>query len=349
MSIILDALKKSESDQQRQSGPALFEVKVAPPKARLPMWAIAVIALLVINMFIVGYLLLRRPSHADATASAQAPLPPQAQIQYSQAPGQPSQPAAGLSQPSQFGQPGSAPQNQFAQQGSAQQNPYPQQGPAQQNQFSQGPGQPGQLAPGVNQPNQLSPGASQQNQFGQQGSTQQSPYPQQGATQQNQFPQGPGQPGQYPPGPGQQNQFQSQFAPPPNQPGAGVSEANTNEPTLARHAREALNSEPTANPDDYSPATEPESSSLFKGHVKRGTESGLVLYQDAAVVPGANLPQLRLDLHVYAANPQDRFALINMHKLHEGDSLPGGVRVESITTDGVVMSHNGSKFLLPRE
>ena len=36
MSFILDALKKSESDRQRQSGPALFEVKVAAPRTRLP-------------------------------------------------------------------------------------------------------------------------------------------------------------------------------------------------------------------------------------------------------------------------------------------------------------------------
>ena len=32
MSFILDALKKSETDRQRQNGPALFEVTVAPPK-----------------------------------------------------------------------------------------------------------------------------------------------------------------------------------------------------------------------------------------------------------------------------------------------------------------------------
>jgi hypothetical protein len=126
-------------------------------------------------------------------------------------------------------------------------------------------------------------------------------------------------------------------------------EQNTGEPTLANRARAAVgaDSEPAANPDDYAPAAEPDS--LFKGHVRRGTESGLVLYQDAAVVPGANLPQLRLDLHVYAGKPQERFALINMHKMHEGDSLPDGVRVESITPDGVIMSHHGSKFLLPRE
>jgi len=122
------------------------------------------------------------------------------------------------------------------------------------------------------------------------------------------------------------------------------------EPTLASRAREAVaaTAEPAANPDDYTPATEPESP-LFKGHVKRGTESGVVLYQDAAAVPGANLPNLRLDLHVYAASPQERFALVNMHRIHEGDSLPEGVHVDSITPDGVIMSHNGLRFLLPRD
>ena len=125
-----------------------------------------------------------------------------------------------------------------------------------------------------------------------------------------------------------------------------LSERDQNEPTLAGNpgaagnAGEAGNAntepaaDPAANPDDYAPAAEPAGSTLFKGHVQRGTESGLVLYQDAALVPGSNLPQLRLDLHVYAAKPQDRFALINMHKMHEGDSLQGGVRVEAITPTG---------------
>jgi hypothetical protein len=152
-----------------------------------------------------------------------------------------------------------------------------------------------------------------------------------------------------------------QSGPPSNQQGMGTAQAriperDQNEPTLAgntnpaSNAREAsdANTDPAANPDDYAPAADP-GSPLFKGHVKRGTESGLTLYQDAAVAQGANLPQLRLDLHVYAAKPQDRFALINMHKMHEGDSLQGGVRVEAITPDGVVLSHNGSKFLLPNE
>ena len=62
-----------------------------------------------------------------------------------------------------------------------------------------------------------------------------------------------------------------------------------------------------------------------------------------------NLPELRLDLHVYAARPEERFAMINMKKVHEGDLLPEGVRVESITPEGAVLSYNGSRFLLPRD
>ena len=61
MSFILDALKKSESDRQRQSGPALFEVKVAPPKPQFPYWALALAALLVINIAIGAWVFLHRP------------------------------------------------------------------------------------------------------------------------------------------------------------------------------------------------------------------------------------------------------------------------------------------------
>ena len=73
------------------------------------------------------------------------------------------------------------------------------------------------------------------------------------------------------------------------------------------------------------------------------------LYQDAAATPGTQIPQLRLDLHVFAPRPQDRFVMINMHKLREGDSTADGVRVDSITPEGALMSYNGQRFLLPRD
>jgi len=104
----------------------------------------------------------------------------------------------------------------------------------------------------------------------------------------------------------------------------------------------------SGNPDDDAPAQDP-GSPLFKGHVKRGTESGLMLYQDLATTNGANLPELRLDMHVYDPKPQARFALINMRKVTEGQMAGEGVRVEAITPEGVILSHNGTRFLLPRE
>ena len=86
MSFILDALKKSESDRQRQSGPALFEVKVTPPRPRFPYWALALAALLVINILVGAWVFLRRPPPEQAQ-SAVTPItsgsqsaPPQAAV-----------------------------------------------------------------------------------------------------------------------------------------------------------------------------------------------------------------------------------------------------------------------------
>jgi general secretion pathway protein B len=220
MSFILDALKKSESDRQRQSGPALYEVKVAPPRGGLPPWAVAVVILLAINLMIGLWMLLRHPGARAASEAAQVPT--------------------------------TAP------------------GPA----------------PAVTLAN-----------------TPAAPMP------------------------------AVQTAPAP----AAASAAGTE----AAHA-DALT------PEDYAPATEPIPSALG-GHVRRGTESGVPLYQDAATAAGTSIPQLRLDLHAYAARPQDRFVMINMHKVHEGDTLPEGVRVDSITPDGAVLSYKGSSFLLPRD
>jgi len=104
----------------------------------------------------------------------------------------------------------------------------------------------------------------------------------------------------------------------------------------------------SANAEDYAPAEEPPAPALGN-HVRRGTASGVPLYQDVSATPGTQLPQLRLDLHVFAARPQDRFVMINMHKLREGDTLPDGVHLDSITPEGAVLSYNGSKFLLPRD
>ena len=224
MSFILDALKKSENDRQRQSGPALYEVKVAPPRGGLPAWAIAVVILLAVNLVIGLWLLLRHPpAHAAALAAA-APA------------------ATPLSAPA------------------ATATAAPLAAPA--------------------------------------------------------------------PGP-------TPTVVPASAPVAAVVPASD-----AGHID-------SLTPEDYAPAAEPATGAL--GHVRRGTNAGVPLYQDAAITPGTNIPALRLDLHAYAARPEDRWVMINMHKVREGDTLPEGVRVDSITHDGVVLSYHGSSFLLPRD
>ena len=74
MSFILDALRKSEHARQRQTGPGLAEVPIAPTKPRTNVWATAAIALLVVNLVAVGILLLRRAQKEDAAVST-APAP----------------------------------------------------------------------------------------------------------------------------------------------------------------------------------------------------------------------------------------------------------------------------------
>lgn len=64
---------------------------------------------------------------------------------------------------------------------------------------------------------------------------------------------------------------------------------------------------------------------------------------------GAALPELHLDLHVYASRPADRFVFLNMHKYREGGTTPDGTTIERITPDGVVLNHHGVRFLLPRQ
>jgi general secretion pathway protein B len=236
MSFILDALKKSESDRQRQGGPALFEVKVAPRRHTLPPWAVAIGVLLVANFGIVAWYLLR---HAAAPGAAPAPTQPAAHAQAEAAPS-------------------SAP--------------------------------PASVAPAVVA---MSPPAAA------------------------------------PPAPAPASATRSVMTAPAPAPAPDTG------------------AEPTSNPDDFAPAAEPSPSGGL-GRVKRATDAGVPLYQQLAATPGSRLPQLRLDLHAYAERAEDRWVLVNMHKLREGDSLEG-VHVDRITPEGAVLSWQGSQFLLTRE
>ncbi len=265
MSFILDALKKSESERQRQGGPALFEVKVAPPRGRFAIWAVGLGALLAINLVVVGWMALRGSSNRSALAVQAAPGVP------------------GSARPPSFGPPGAA-------------------GP---------PGSPYARPPGAYSGSYPAPGAPPtDNRFGAPGAA----------------------------------------APPAGVQGPQGAQGNPAEPEASEESPVATQSDSgdaSGNSDDLAPAVEPERrAGSSEGQVIRATESGLPTYQEAAQVPGANIPDLHLDLSVYSPRPDQSFVMLNLMKLHEGDSLPTGVRVEHVTRDGVILSFRGTKFVL---
>ncbi len=57
---------------------------------------------------------------------------------------------------------------------------------------------------------------------------------------------------------------------------------------------------------------------------------------------GLEMP--RLDVHVYDADPQRRFVLINLRKYRAGDRLESGAVVEEILPDGIQVSYQGKRF-----
>jgi len=99
MSFILDALRKSEHERQRQTGPALVEVPVAAPRPRTNAWGTAAIVLLLVNLLVIGGLLLYRSGKAPPTAPA-APSAQDATVGQASAP---PTPEANMPRPPAFG------------------------------------------------------------------------------------------------------------------------------------------------------------------------------------------------------------------------------------------------------
>jgi len=61
------------------------------------------------------------------------------------------------------------------------------------------------------------------------------------------------------------------------------------------------------------------------------------------------IPELHLDIHVFAAKPAERFVFINNQKYKEGGTLAEGPSVERITREGVVLNYQTLRFFLPRQ
>jgi hypothetical protein len=104
--------------------------------------------------------------------------------------------------------------------------------------------------------------------------------------------------------------------------------------------------EPSVPPDydarDYRPAITPAQANAVAAARREMSAPS----RDEVLAQGTQLPDLRLDLHVYDPDPTKRFVFVNMRKLREGDSLPEGVRLDAITQTGAQFSFHGTQFTL---
>ncbi|HPF25649.1 MAG: general secretion pathway protein GspB [Steroidobacteraceae bacterium] len=274
MSIILDALKKSENDRQRQSAPGMFEVKVAPPRARFPVWAVGFGVLLGMSLLAFVGLLWRMGVAEQATAQRTGDVDAATRA------------ADGSGATTVAERP--RPTADSVTIGGATNNPA-------------GVATVTVTVPsGVTAPNvTVGPG--------------QTPF---GQVPQSLDPGGIVAPSSAPP--------------------------LVEEPVLAAGAQSIP---PDYNPADYAPAVSADTAAR-----NARNKAGDIPTRDEVVTSGqARVPDLRLDLHVYANNPAERFVFINMRKLREGEALPDGVRVESITPTGAVLSFRGTRFQLQSE
>lgn len=61
-----------------------------------------------------------------------------------------------------------------------------------------------------------------------------------------------------------------------------------------------------------------------------------------------NIPELNLELHVYAEEPRRRLVFINGSRYREGERLQEGPLLEAVTASGAILRHEGERFLLSR-
>lgn len=73
MSFILDALRKAESERNRHVAPVLMDARVAPPRRKLPAWAIGLGVVLLLNLGLLAWLLGRTPAPAATPPAGIAP------------------------------------------------------------------------------------------------------------------------------------------------------------------------------------------------------------------------------------------------------------------------------------
>jgi general secretion pathway protein B len=245
MSFILDALKKSELERQRQSVPGLVYSGVPRPRPRLPAWAIALGLLLAVNLLVLLFVVMRSflaSPHAQTTTA-----PPRSAAA-----------AVGIADPAGAEPSGTVP------------------------------------------PSVAAPAAGS---------------------------------GHFSPLDAPVYAPEVPVASPP--PAAGIAG-----PDLVRSVNgggpvsiKAHRRDPLLTDEDY----------------KVNDDELLPTINEVTLTGAQALPELHLDVHVFATRPAERFVYVNMRKYHEGATLQEGPTIERIRRDGVILSYQGLRFLLPRQ
>jgi hypothetical protein len=60
-----------------------------------------------------------------------------------------------------------------------------------------------------------------------------------------------------------------------------------------------------------------------------------------------SVPRLSVSMLIYSSKPGERYININGSRMHEGQEVSGGVKVEEITPDGAVFIYQGYRFYKP--
>ncbi len=61
-----------------------------------------------------------------------------------------------------------------------------------------------------------------------------------------------------------------------------------------------------------------------------------------------NIPKMTINVHLYSADEEENLVYINNRQYRKGEKIEGGVLLEAIVQEGVVMSYEGTRFMLPR-
>ena len=128
-----------------------------------------------------------------------------------------------------------------------------------------------------------------------------------------------------------------------------VRQETPDQPSFEDRVAQAIEDQPPPEPvaeDMAAPAADSSAPAIVTLPVDRARLKTL----DELRLSGATqLPELHLDIHVFADQPSERFVFVNMNKHREGSRLEEGPLVAEITPEGVVLEHQGRTFLLPRE